>query len=410
MPSHFSWIDFSEEDRQKMMDVVRLFSEREARDELGIGTVRDSFAEFFFPGTSTIQTRAKYFLLIPWIYRTLEEKRVPSARIAAAARRSETRLIYALLASGDTEGVIGQEAKEGLQRLPSAIYWNGLRSWGILRYPGWRDQYHRELDSLYRRRRSALKTDDEEPVDGNLLDTWHPGLPEAPRDFPQTASLELTPTEAQYLQERIMPSHPDSMLARLALWPEPSDCDFPWEHPIVPSLTQALQTVLDHACNFSETIFGAALLYNLLLARALPNEELVSRYESLIGGWVALIESREDELRRWFDEGGLWNCLALRQARIPPKTRSFVDGWLSLILGERAKVVSIASDQAAASLIRMREYMLKGNRARLHNRRALERWRGNAGAFRLDYRWSTVQTILNDIITGLLGGICSAQA
>jgi hypothetical protein len=23
MPSHFSWIDFSEEDRQKMMDVVR---------------------------------------------------------------------------------------------------------------------------------------------------------------------------------------------------------------------------------------------------------------------------------------------------------------------------------------------------------------------------------------------------
>jgi hypothetical protein len=175
-------------------------------------------------------------------------------------------------------------------------------------------------------------------------------------------------------------------------------------------LTQALQTVLDHACNFSETIFGAALLYNLLLARALPNEELVSRYESLIGGWVALIESREDELRRWFDEGGLWNCLALRQARIPPKTRSFVDGWLSLILGERAKVVSIASDQAAASLIRMREYMLKGNRARLHNRRALERWRGNAGAFRLDYRWSTVQTILNDIITGLLGGICSAQA
>ena len=55
MPSHFSGIDFSEEDRQKMMDVVRLFSEREARDELGIGTVRDSFAEFFFPGTSTIK-------------------------------------------------------------------------------------------------------------------------------------------------------------------------------------------------------------------------------------------------------------------------------------------------------------------------------------------------------------------
>ena len=36
MPSHFSWIDFSEEDRQKMMDVIHLFAEHEARDELGI--------------------------------------------------------------------------------------------------------------------------------------------------------------------------------------------------------------------------------------------------------------------------------------------------------------------------------------------------------------------------------------
>lgn len=54
------WIDFSKEDRQKALDVINLLSEQGAVDELGIGIIRDAFANYFFPGTSTIQTRAKY--------------------------------------------------------------------------------------------------------------------------------------------------------------------------------------------------------------------------------------------------------------------------------------------------------------------------------------------------------------
>ena len=52
------WIDFSKEDRQKAFDVINLLSEQGAVDELGIGVIRDAFANYFFPGTSTIQTRA----------------------------------------------------------------------------------------------------------------------------------------------------------------------------------------------------------------------------------------------------------------------------------------------------------------------------------------------------------------
>lgn len=36
-------------------------------DELGIGSIRDTFSDELFPGTSTIQTRARYFLFVPWI-------------------------------------------------------------------------------------------------------------------------------------------------------------------------------------------------------------------------------------------------------------------------------------------------------------------------------------------------------
>lgn len=46
-----------------MLDVTSQFGERTTRDELGIGTVRDAFADALFPGTSTIQTRAHYFLI-----------------------------------------------------------------------------------------------------------------------------------------------------------------------------------------------------------------------------------------------------------------------------------------------------------------------------------------------------------
>lgn len=61
------WIDFSKEYRQKALDVMNLLSEQGAVDELGIGIVRDAFANYFFSGTSTIQTRAKYFLIVPYL-------------------------------------------------------------------------------------------------------------------------------------------------------------------------------------------------------------------------------------------------------------------------------------------------------------------------------------------------------
>ena len=58
------------------------FREHDTPDELGIGSVRDTFADLFFPGTTTIMTRARYFLLVPWTYQRLEKQRVCSAQIA----------------------------------------------------------------------------------------------------------------------------------------------------------------------------------------------------------------------------------------------------------------------------------------------------------------------------------------
>jgi uncharacterized protein DUF6361 len=47
MMSAFVWLDYSERDRRKMLDVVDLFREHDTRDELGVGSVRDAFADIF---------------------------------------------------------------------------------------------------------------------------------------------------------------------------------------------------------------------------------------------------------------------------------------------------------------------------------------------------------------------------
>jgi len=67
--SFLSWLDFSEAERRKMIEIVTLFNERDTRDELGLAIIRDGFADLFFPGTTTLQTRARYFFFVPWLYR-----------------------------------------------------------------------------------------------------------------------------------------------------------------------------------------------------------------------------------------------------------------------------------------------------------------------------------------------------
>ena len=54
MSSSLNWVDFAEEDRQRIKEVLYLFRDKEIVEELGIGTVRDAFSDIFFPGTSTL--------------------------------------------------------------------------------------------------------------------------------------------------------------------------------------------------------------------------------------------------------------------------------------------------------------------------------------------------------------------
>jgi hypothetical protein len=152
MPSVFAWVDFAEEDRRKMAQVIDSLRETDTRDELGLGVIRDGIADLLFPGTSTIQTRARYFLFIPWIYRRHERNGTSGADLPRKARRDEDRLIEALAQGNEQEGVIGIEKRAALQRTASSIYWSGLATWRIRRFQGSQEQYHRAWQSVLSRR------------------------------------------------------------------------------------------------------------------------------------------------------------------------------------------------------------------------------------------------------------------
>jgi hypothetical protein len=389
-----------------MLDVIELFRERETRDELGIGVVRDAFADAFFPGTSTIQTRARYFLFVAWTYRRLERHGVGSARVVRMARQREISLIKPLASSEDSAGTIGVQAGKNLKRLPSSIYWQGLWEWGIRLFPGSQEQYHRSLDGYHAYVGRSQRSDDGEPMDELPSGNWHAGLPAEPESFPKEASFSLRRDEAEYLRERILAAHPRSLLAFLVdQGHEAGAVEFPWEHPQFGNFPEHIREELDHARNFSETIHGAALLYNLMLAEELSAtgeaNELVELYRGWMRDWTASLDERHTVLAAW-DRERFWELVALEGARVSTLTRAFIDSWLELAL-DGAGTGVVALDEGTRRLIRERERLLKRGQARLGNRGALELWNGAAGIQPLSYRWPAARVIVADILRGLEG-------
>lgn len=398
--SSFTWLDFAEADRKRAQDVIDLFSEQETRDELGIATIRDALSDWFFPGTSAIQTRARYFLIIPWTYVRLEERKVESAEIARRARDEELKLIDVLAESDDAQGTIGVRARRTLKRLPSGVYWQGLQRLGILLFPGSRDQYHRSLDGFYLRRSVGVKNDDGEVIAAGRRRNWHAGLPKAPAGFPQQCSLALTRGEAEYLRERIMHTAPASLFARLVDAGQPApDTEFPWAMPGVERLPVAVRRDLDHARHFSELMVGASLLYNFMLAEQKGDVERISQFGHRLDAWSASLAERLPDHEGW-DLSAFWEFVTRAGGRVPPLTKAFVMAWVQLALSSAGR--DVRESPAARDLVRNRERQLKRALSRFDNRRSLEMWGGDSGSRQLDYRWnSIVKQVVQDIHEGL---------
>ncbi|MEX5296102.1 DUF6361 family protein [Kocuria sp. CPCC 205268] len=394
MTSFLSWLDTDSSQRDQAMAVLDAFRDRTTVDELGVGSIRDAITQQLFPGSSVLHTRARYLLFIPWLVADAMTARDADAAVAEL-RRGEVRLIDVLADSDDRQGLIGGQARADLRRMPSAMYWAALRSYGIT-------TSRSSIAGLLRdgvaftaeTRRAPNEADD---AHGPAL--LRPGIdPHAlllrPQEWPQETSFALTPAEADYLRGRIMTSHPESLYAWFLREEVDTAEGFVWEHPRAGGFPAAMAEWVEHGRAFSVLNRGATLLYNLQLAEASEDAERTERYRADLVEWRAVVDG-PDGLRGW-SLNAFWRLLAGSGARIGRPTRTFVDRWHDLVVSGSG----VVDDDGARELIAHRERSLKGPRARLVNPSALNAWSGSSGLVPMQYNWPIARRILDDIQAG----------
>ena len=397
-PAVLAWLDYSEADQRRAREIVRMFSQPESRDELGLGQIRDALSDTLFPGTSVLLTRARYLLFVPWFYREGVRLRRQGSQLSSWVDTQERRLIGALRNGGDSSGLIGGVVGEQVQNLPSTIYWNSLRRFGILRYDGTPTQ----IAGL---RQASRPLDDTTEFVERSDAVWDPSMPGPPEDFFALTSCDFTLTrdEATWLAERIGQAAPDTLLEFLVEKGSrrPDGAQFAWDDNEVNAAMGQVRDAVYEARRFAAAMHGAALVYNLLLAERA--EELgLSQHEgrrdyftSRLDQWRDEIE--EHELREW-DLDQLWALVARQGKPVSPPTRAFVSHWVSLLRGSSG--LQLAGDQTARNVIREREIHQKRGQARLTNDRLMRQWGGASGSGRLNFRWPVVARLLNDIAEG----------
>jgi hypothetical protein len=393
MSSSLKWLDFSAEEQRRTREMLRLFEEKESRDELGIGQVRDAFSDLLFPGTSVLLTRARYFLIIPWCAQHADK--TAHHRRPQTLDMVERRALVALKAAAPGEpGIIGAYAGTAVKNLPSVLYRQALERYGIAR-PA--------IDSGVLAEEAVG-----EHVTRDAPGRWVASLPVAPAGFPDSVEggVRLSPEEASWLQEQITAAAPDSYLTHVLLSEWPVDgADSPWSHPALATAPVEMASIVHDAELFSLAMHGAALLYNLLIGEWYETKELsgvanpVETYRDALDTWVERALTHPQ--RSSWDTAAMWRRVMGQNPRVGGNVRArrFIGDWLDVFVG--GDIVGIADDDALRQLIRQRERSIKGAQSRLANEKLLRSWAGASGSRRLTYRWGNVAGLIADIRDGL---------
>ena len=403
MEPMLTWLDLTATDREEMRRVLALFKEGTV-DELGLGTLRDAFAGTLFPGVTSIQTRLRYVLFVPWIYRGLEDNDTSSDQVAAKARKAEVALIDALAESDDADdwGVIGILARNDLARLPSSVYWRCCIRWGIFAHDKGQSWYHNHFGSLRDAARSVSRSDDP-GVARNGQSNWHPRLPRPPDHFPGGMEFALTREEAEFVRGRIEERCAGSMLSWLAAHPNAERPDSLWKDPDAMRAGGDLARTVELARRFSLHVEGLPLLYNLMLAEKKcgvfndDDDDAKDWVEAYTEEWSDWTQRESQEAP--FDSSVLWSWLANRYFRPLPAQRQFVDCWTKRVA--EGNLYAAKDGHELRRLIENRERKLKGPRARLANPKRLTRWKGRSGIGRMHFNWPVASQMLIDLHQGL---------
>ena len=271
------WVDYSREEKNKIISILKLLGTQGAVDELGIGTVRDYFSNLLFPGITVLQTRAKYFVLVPYLFTDAKQQKYQrKSEVLSWINSQEDRLVKTLCEATPSEnGIIGTNTfKQGrtVKMKPSTIYWNGLRTIGALRNPDFSISDACEITYLQSRRRSEIslkaESEDTKGDDKDMLYDGHLVFEpiKAGYDYLKESTIHLKKHEAIYILNLFTHSKgtQDSLMAFLLRNREVFDAAPYFSNVNEALLPDGLRHHVSLAKQFADFIFGAHLLYNLV--------------------------------------------------------------------------------------------------------------------------------------------------
>ena len=293
------WIDFSKSERNKILSVLDLLTQDGTLDELGIAPVRDGFSNLFFPGTSTIQTRAKYFFIVPYALKQLElSSETNPNRILKTLDEIEKECGEIFLSQNKNDnGIIGKVSIQNgtwVKRSPSAVYWAGLRKYGIftggnmslteyVRASCLLKNQKTTLRNLGNRNDNAEENEADDKNAGNLFKMQFWNMPLYNSKWFDELSMPLTEDEGLFLKEQIIRSCPDTMISYILENDIVGilECNnFSELGSIISSFPKHIQEDYATALAFSDFMYVARTLYNVMVSDG-QNFVAVEEFERL---------------------------------------------------------------------------------------------------------------------------------
>ncbi len=384
------WIDFSRDERNRIMKTLSLLDTSDTVDELGIGTIRDAYSDILFPGISTLQSRAKYFVLIPYIFDLAEKQSFDSPdKVLPWVEEQERALVSVLLRNSkdtDVSGIHGSHSKNhDVQYKPSAIYWGGLRTFGIVRFPtisfsaACRIVYEK---SRQKPNRPPLQKEDigfDDPTaytDNDLLFTPFT----ADERFPGEAAIGLTRREAHFLRRQITTARAvrgsllEYMLDKKITWPS-------FDKIPAQELPRDLALSVSLAQQFSEFIHGAHLRYNVQYLDE-SGEEYAKRYAK----WAKDFAFKKLNLK----------AILAKVPRNAPKTELFLDAFAEAAASGNTRTVD-------RLIVEQEKHVKSPGRAKL-GKPTENPDAAPVHEHKLVYRYNTAHRLVREILDALQGG------
>ena len=385
------WIDFSKSEREKILNILDALTEPGVLDELGVSPIRDGYSDLFFPGTSTIQTRAKYFFIVPYALKDLEvNKEKDYSKLKKILDDTEERCARKLLKINSQEmGIIGRRSiasNKWVKRTPSSIYWAGLRKYQIFKAKISIDQYIKIIAYQKRNKSNIInlgrKNDDEEDHDdknaGIGKKVHFLNIPSYDPKWKENFDMNLTPEEGQFLKNQIISTCGNSMIAHILkedMWDILEYDSFRDLEKCIKKFPDNIQNDYNKAKSFSKFVYVLRVIYNLIVSED-KNENAKEEFIKL-----------QPELKKIADVDieGIFSSLRLYN----PHLKTFLI---------RSRELMKENDiDGLKSIIRSREIMLKGeSRSKTAHPGEFDENVWFAGRC-LDYRFNNAKNIIRDI-------------